>query len=163
MFLIAWIPPKLLARPVATSTSSGPPRVGCRKSGSVTRPGRRSAIAASSSTDLRQRAVARSYKPTRPVGEKTMKATNSRPKKSNQFSVTRDSESRNITKNRAPSAGPRKDRMPPMITIASNSPENATEIGSAEVMRLLNASSMPASPVRLAEATNAVSLTRLVG
>jgi len=53
--------------------------------------------------------------------------------------------------------------MPPITTIASSSPEKATEIGSAEVMRLLKASSMPARPVRPAEATNAVSLTRSVG
>ena len=53
--------------------------------------------------------------------------------------------------------------MPPMITIASSSPENATEIGSAEVMRLLNSSSMPASPVIVAETTKAASLMRLVG
>ncbi len=92
-----------------------------------------------------------------------MKATNSTPKNSSQFSVMRDSESRKITKNSAPSAGPRNERMPPMMTIASNSPENATEIGSAEVMRLLNASSMPARPVSVAEATKAVSLTRFVG
>ncbi len=52
--------------------------------------------------------------------------------------------------------------MPPMITIARSSPEKATEIGSAEVMRLLNMSSMPASPVSPAEATNATSLKRFV-
>ena len=50
-------------------------------------------------------------------------------------------------KNSAPSAGPRKLRMPPITTIASSSPENATEIGSAEVMRFWNSSRMPASPV----------------
>ena len=48
--------------------------------------------------------------------------------------------------------------MPPMITMASSSPENATEIGSAEVMRLLNISNTPASPVSPAEATKATSL-----
>ena len=46
--------------------------------------------------------------------------------------------SRNRMKNSAPSAGPRKLRMPPITTIASSSPENATEIGSAEVMRFWN-------------------------
>jgi hypothetical protein len=46
-----------------------------------------------------------------------------------------DRNSRNRMKNSAPSAGPRKLRMPPITTIASSSPENATEIGSAEVMR----------------------------
>jgi hypothetical protein len=45
-----------------------------------------------------------------------------------------------------------------MITIASSSPLNATEIGSAEVIRLLNSSSVPASPVSPAEAVNATSL-----
>ena len=71
--------------------------------------------------------------------------------------VRRDAreKSRNSTKNSAPSAGPRKERMPPITTIASSSPENATEIGSAEVMRLLNSSSMPASPVSPAERTKA--------
>ena len=51
--------------------------------------------------------------------------------------------------------------MPPMITIASSSPENATEIGSAEVIRLLNSSSMPASPVSAAETTKARQLVAL--
>ena len=50
-------------------------------------------------------------------------------------------------KNSAPSAGPKKLRMPPITTIASKSPEKATEIGSAEVMRFWNSSRMPASPV----------------
>src|SRR5512141_3370643 len=101
--------------------------------------------------------------PTRPVGENTTKATNNSPKNSSQSSVSRDSESRKITKNSAPNAGPRKDRMPPMITIASSSPENATEIGSADVIRLLNINSMPAKPVSVADAMNAASLQRSVG
>ena len=46
--------------------------------------------------------------------------------------------SRNRMKNSAPSAGPRNERMPPMTTIASSSPENATEIGSAEAKRWWN-------------------------
>ena len=61
-------------------------------------------------------------------------------------------------KNSAPSAGPRKLRMPPITTIASSSPENATEIGSAEVMRFWNSSRMPASPVIPADSTKAASL-----
>ena len=48
--------------------------------------------------------------------------------------------------------------MPPITTIASNSPEKATEIGSAEVIRLLNSSSEPASPVSAAESVKAISL-----
>ncbi len=41
--------------------------------------------------------------------------------------------------------------MPPITTIASSSPEKTTEIGSAEVMRLLKSSRLPARPVRVAE------------
>ena len=48
--------------------------------------------------------------------------------------------------------------MPPITTIASNSPENGTPIGSAEVIRLLNSSRMPARLVIVAENTNASSL-----
>ena len=48
--------------------------------------------------------------------------------------------------------------MPPITTIASSSPENGTPIGSAEVIRLLNSSSMPAKPVSVADTTNASSL-----
>ena len=61
-------------------------------------------------------------------------------------------------KNSAPSAGPRKLRMPPITTMASRSPENDTEIGSAEVMRFWNSSRMPASPVIEADSTKAASL-----
>ncbi|CKZ92217.1 Uncharacterised protein [Mycobacterium tuberculosis] len=61
-------------------------------------------------------------------------------------------------KNSAPSAGPRKLRIPPITTIASSSPENATEIGSADVMRFLYSSKMPASPVSAAESVKAASL-----
>ena len=48
--------------------------------------------------------------------------------------------------------------MPPITTMASRSPENATEIGSAEVMRFWNSSRMPASPVIEADSTKATSL-----
>jgi hypothetical protein len=48
--------------------------------------------------------------------------------------------------------------MPPMMTITKSSPEKATEIGSAEVIRLLNSRSVPASPVMVAETTKAKSL-----
>ena len=48
--------------------------------------------------------------------------------------------------------------MPPITTMASSSPENATEIGSAEVMRLLNSSRQPASPVSVADSVKATSL-----
>jgi len=66
--------------------------------------------------------------------------------------------SRNRIKNSAPITGPRKLRMPPITTIASRSPENDTEIGSAEVMRFWNSSRMPASPVMAADSTKAASL-----
>ena len=61
-------------------------------------------------------------------------------------------------KNSAPSAGPRKLRMPPITTIASSSPENATEIGSAEAKRWLNTESTPASAVTPAETAKASEL-----
>ena len=38
-------------------------------------------------------------------------------------------------KNKAPSAGPRKLRIPPMTTMAMSSPEKATARGSAEAKR----------------------------
>ena len=49
-------------------------------------------------------------------------------------------------KNSAPSAGPSRLRMPPMITIASSSPENVTAIGSADAKRWWNTDSTPAKP-----------------
>ena len=62
-------------------------------------------------------------------------------------------------KNSAPSAGPRKLRMPPMTTIASSSPEKATASGSADAKRWLNTDSTPAKPPRrVAESTKAISL-----
>ncbi len=48
--------------------------------------------------------------------------------------------------------------MPPITTIASRSPENETEIGSAEVMRFWYNSRMPARPVMQADNTKAKSL-----
>ena len=48
--------------------------------------------------------------------------------------------------------------MPPMTTIASSSPENCTEIGSAEAKRWLNTDSAPASAVMAADAVKANSL-----
>jgi hypothetical protein len=38
-------------------------------------------------------------------------------------------------KNNAPRAGPRKLRIPPITTIATSSPENATASGSADAKR----------------------------
>ena len=46
-----------------------------------------------------------------------MKAMNKRPNQNSQFAVHMDRNSRNSTKNSAPSAGPRKERMPPMTTM----------------------------------------------
>ena len=61
---------------------------GCfRKSGSDTSPALRADMAASSATVLRKGASSFSATPTSPVGENTMKATNSRPNQSSQFSV----------------------------------------------------------------------------
>ena len=48
--------------------------------------------------------------------------------------------------------------MPPMTTMASSSPENCTEIGSAEAKRWLNTDSAPASAVMAADAVKANSL-----
>ena len=48
--------------------------------------------------------------------------------------------------------------MPPITTIASNSPEKATVVDSAEVMRWWKTSSAPASPVTVADSTKASSL-----
>ena len=47
-------------------------------------------------------------------------------------------------KNSAPSAGPRKLRMPPITTMAISSPEKATASGSAEAKRWLKTESTPA-------------------
>jgi hypothetical protein len=67
----------------------GPFDVGCRpqelRSGSTSM--RRADIAASSTSFLRNGASSRSPTPTRPVGEYTMKATNTRPNQNSQFSV----------------------------------------------------------------------------
>ena len=64
-----------------------------------------------------------------------MKPTNSRPNQNSQFAVQIDRNSRKRMKNSAPSAGPRKLRMPPITTIASSSPEKAMPNGSAEAKR----------------------------
>ena len=61
-------------------------------------------------------------------------------------------------KNRAPSAGPRKLRMPPITTMAISSPEKATASGSAEAKRWLKTDSTPAMPTTLAEMTKPSSL-----
>ena len=87
-----------------------------------------------------------------------MKPTNSRPKNNSQFGVQIERNSRNRMKNSAPSAGPRNERMPPITTIARSSPENATEIGSAEAKRWWNTDSVPASAVIAAETVKANSL-----
>ena len=46
--------------------------------------------------------------------------------------------------------------MPPMMTIASNSPENDTPVGSADAKRWWNANRTPAMPVSVAEITYAI-------
>ena len=57
---------------------------------------------------------------------------NTRPNQSSQFGVQIENSSRNMMKKSAPKAGPRMWRMPPITTIASNSPESAIEVPSAE-------------------------------
>ncbi len=61
-------------------------------------------------------------------------------------------------KKRAPSAGPMKERMPPITTMARSSPENWMAMGSAEVKRWWKADSTPAKPVMVAESVKAMSL-----
>ena len=70
--------------------------------------------------------------PTSPSGENITKPTKVRPNHSSQFGVQIENSSRNRMKNRAPSAGPSMLRMPPITTIASNSPAKGTETASAE-------------------------------
>ncbi len=115
-------------------------------------------MAASVSSFLRKGAMIRSATPIRPVGEKTMKPTKSSPKNRSQLEVKSDRYSRNSMKNSAPSAGPMKERMPPITTMARSSPENWMAIGSAEVKRWWKAESTPAKPVSVAETVKAISL-----
>ena len=61
-------------------------------------------------------------------------------------------------KNSAPSAGPRKLRMPPITTIAMSSPEKATDSGSAEAKRWLKTDRTPASATTAADSTKPISL-----
>ena len=89
-------------------------------------------MAAASSGGGRQRRLNVAQMPTRPPGEYSTKATKIRPNQSSQFGVQIENNSRNRMKNSAPSAGPSMLRMPPITTIASNSPENGTETASAE-------------------------------
>ncbi len=70
--------------------------------------------------------------PTRPPGEYSTKPTKISPNQSSQSDVQIENSSRNRMKNSAPSAGPSMLCMPPITTIASNSPENGTETASAE-------------------------------
>ena len=70
--------------------------------------------------------------PTSPSGENSTKATKISPNHNSQSEVQIENNSRNSTKNSAPSAGPSMLRMPPITTIASSSPENGTETASAE-------------------------------
>src|SRR5262249_10896022 len=91
-------------------------------------------------------------------GEKRMKPTNRSPNQNSQLGVQIDRNSRNRMKNSAPSAGPRKLRMPPITTMATSSPENATESGSAEAKRGLNTDSVPASATTQTDSKKAISL-----
>ncbi len=155
----ARMPPKLFAssRAISTGSSDGLRAASAAGSGAscaIARP----AIAAASTSRLRNGLSTRSATPTRPVGENTMKPTKSRPKNNSQFGVQIERNSRNRIKNSAPSAGPRNERMPPITTIARSSPENATEIGSAEAKRWWNTDSVPASAVIAAETVKANSL-----
>ena len=71
----------------AASTAPSTWDFGRRNSGSGSTSMRRADIAASSTVFLRNGAINRSPTPTRPVGENTMKATNTRPNQNSQFSV----------------------------------------------------------------------------
>ena len=123
----ALMPPNAFAKSFAARTTSPPRCSGCRNAGSDTPCSiARAAIAAASTTFGLIGSVNRCQTPTSPVGENTTKATNRRPKYSSQFGVQIDKYS---------SAGPSKLRMPPMITIASISPENAMAVGSADAKR----------------------------
>ena len=84
----ALMPPKLLTMWRAESTGLlSMCDLGRRNSGSGSTSMRRADIAASSIIFLRNGAISRSPTPTRPVGENTMKATNTRPNQNSQFSV----------------------------------------------------------------------------
>src|SRR5262245_59703339 len=96
--------------------------------------------------------------PPKPVGENTMKPTNNRPKHDSQYDAQNDRNSRNRMKNNAPSAGPRKLRIPPITTIATSSPANATASGSADAKRWLNTDSVPAIATTVADSTKPISL-----
>src|SRR6202042_3551725 len=115
-------------------------------------------MAAASSGAGRQRRLNVAQMPTRPPGEYSTKATKIRPNHNSQFGVQIENNSRNTMKNSAPSAGPSMLRMPPITTIASNSPENGTDTASAETRYVWNASNTPATPVTTAEITNTPSL-----
>ncbi|CAM5215596.1 hypothetical protein BTHI11S_03575 [Bosea thiooxidans] len=81
------MPPKLLARPFAVRIVPSPASCGFMKAGSSTAPALRADIAASSAGCLRNGLSSRWPTPTSPSGEKTMKATKSRPNQNSQFSV----------------------------------------------------------------------------
>ena len=89
----AWMPPNCLReRRRLEDRPHGPPRarleeVGQRRSAPAWRCVHRGVARRLRPPAARERAAQR---PTSPVGENTMKATNSRPKNSSQFSVTRD-------------------------------------------------------------------------
>ena len=87
-----------------------------------------------------------------------MKPTKMRPNHSSQLSVHIENSSRNSRKNTAPTAGPRKLCMPPMTTMASNSPEKCTAVDSAAASRCRKTMSEPARPVTVADSTKASSL-----
>ncbi len=76
----ALMPPNDFASPDTSMIAPSKCAAGLRKAGNATSPDCRLAIAASSATVFLQRRATRSYRPTSPSGEKTMKATNSRPK-----------------------------------------------------------------------------------
>ena len=87
----ALMPPKAFARSRASSTT--PPSCGAcfRNAGSGTPCSMaRADIAAASTTLGLNGSVTRRHMPTSPVGEKTMKPTNSKPKYSSQFGVQID-------------------------------------------------------------------------
>ncbi len=86
----ALMPPKCFTIPSALSTGPSRCDAGFRKSGSGASPILRPAMAAASTTVLRNGASTRPATPTSPVGENRMKPTNSRPNHNSQFSLIPD-------------------------------------------------------------------------
>ena len=156
-FDTACMPPKCLD--TLSTSSSVPVCTGGRRNAGKGSPSMilRALIAAASSSGGFQRRINWAQMPISPPGEYITKPTNTSPNQNSQLELQIESSSRNRTKNTEPRAGPRMLCMPPMTTMASISPENATDTASADTRKCRNPSSAPASPVTIAEITNATS------